>query len=173
MKSIIRVLSFCLLISVFLCLPVFDVKAEERVTYVADVYALTAEEKDGMGVKLGTIEIYKGPLGLVFDPDFIGIPHGYHGIHLYELPKLGPGKAKNGKLVPGLQAGKRVYSLPTIFVAVDGVASEPVVAPFLNNFVQIDDMALIIEYHGDTYSATPKPKEASGRRAAGAIIDVQ
>lgn len=140
---------------------------------------------NGVGSGIGTVTIVQTPYGLVFEPKLKGLVPGLHGFHVHEHPSCAPAE-DNGKMVPAKAAGghldpastKRHGSpwgdghlgdLPTLFVAADGTATHPVLAPRLR-LADVKQRSLMIHAGGDNYSDDPKPLGGGGARAACGVV---
>lgn len=142
-------------------------------------------ESNGEGAALGAVRIVETPYGLAFYPELKGLPTGQHGFHIHEKPSCAPGNS-NGNPVPALAAGGHLDpagtkkhgepwgdghlgDLPPLFVASDGSATSPVLAPRL----KLDDVknrALMIHAGGDNHADHPAPLGGGGSRVACGVI---
>lgn len=139
----------------------------------------------GTGATLGTVRIVETAYGLVFQPSLKGLAPGLHGFHVHENPSCAP-VVKDGVGTPALAAGghydptgsKRhgepwgdghLGDLPALYVAPDGSASNPVLAPRL----KISDMAgrsLMVHAGGDNHADHPAPLGGGGARVACGVV---
>jgi Cu-Zn family superoxide dismutase len=143
-------------------------------------------EMGGVGKDIGTITASSSPYGTIFTPDLSGLTPGLHGFHVHVNPNCGP-KEKDGKMVPGLAAGghydpagtgahKGPYAdghlgdLPALYVAEDGKATFPVLAPRIK-VSDLEGRSLMIHAHGDNYSDEPKKLGGGGPRLACGVVD--
>jgi Cu-Zn family superoxide dismutase len=140
----------------------------------------------GAGKNIGTVMASSSPYGTIFTPALSDLAPGLHGFHVHENPSCGP-KEKDGKMVPGLAAGghydptgagahKGPYAdghlgdLPALYVAEDGRATLPILAPR----VKVSDLkgrSLMIHANGDNYSDEPKPLGGGGPRLACGVVE--
>ena len=136
---------------------------------------------EGAGVSLGSISVTQTPYGILLTPDLKGLPPGIHGFHLHQNPDCSP-KAQDGKIVPALAAGGHydpaktglhegpygnghLGDLPAIFVAQDGSATYPVLAPRLK-LADLKGHSLMIHAGGDNHSDHPQKLGGGGVRIA-------
>ena len=148
------------------------------------VRAATAE---GAGDNLGMIHIEETRFGLVFTPHLTGLPPGIHGFHVHEKGSCDPLAMKDGKVMPAGAAGGHfdpektgkhlgpygeghLGDLPALYVAADGSASYPVLAPRLTRIEQIKGHALMVHAGGDNHSDDPAPLGGGGARFACGVI---
>lgn len=142
---------------------------------------------DGVGDAIGTVTIVDfPPYGAVFVPNLTGLPAGEHGFHIHENPDCGPGE-RNGQKVAGLAAGGHwdpqntgrhegplgaghLGDLPRLYVAEDGSARLPVVAPRIGDVTILRGRALMIHAGGDNYADHPEPLGGGGGRIACGVI---
>lgn len=140
---------------------------------------------DGVEKPIGTVTIAESAHGLVFTPDLKGLKPGLHGFHVHEHPSCAP-KLKDGKKVPALAAGGHydpgktgrhgtawgdghLGDLPGLFVAANGDASYPVLAPRLK-LKDVRGRSLIIHEGGDNHADHPAPLGGGGARVACGLI---
>lgn len=169
------------LIAIWFCLTSTAWGAEIRV-------AVNMAEKQGEGSVLGYIRIVETPYGLVFYPDLQGLPAGLHGFHVHEKPTCTAAE-KDGVIIPALAAGghldpegvKRhgepwgdghLGDLPPLYVAADGTAVNPVLAPRLK-LVDVLNRSIMIHAGGDNHSDHPMPLGGGGARVACGVIGSQ
>ena len=141
--------------------------------------------EQGPGQALGTVSASASPHGVVFTPALTGLSPGLHGFHLHEKPSCAPGQ-KDGKTVPALAAGGHLDpagtqrhgtpwgdghlgDLPPLFVATDGSASQPVLAPRLT-LDALRGHALMLHAGGDNHADHPAPLGGGGARIACGVI---
>lgn len=143
-------------------------------------------DKSGVGKSIGKVAISENQYGLVFMPALKGLPVGLHGFHVHENPSCQPEK-KGGKTTPAGAAGGHydpdsvkkhgapwgkghAGDLPSLYVASDGRATHPVLAPRLE-MSDLKGRALVIHEGGDNYSDQPKPLGGGGSRIACGVIE--
>jgi Cu-Zn family superoxide dismutase len=147
--------------------------------------AVAAAEKQGAGQPMGTVRIVETPYGLAFYPELKGLPPGQHGFHVHEKPSCAPAEA-NGATVPAGGAGGHLDpagtkkhgepwgdghlgDLPPLYVAADGSATSPVLAPRLK-LADVKNRALMIHAGGDNHADHPAPLGGGGARVACGVI---
>lgn len=148
------------------------------------IHAISPE---GVGEAIGSVTIADiAPFGAIFAPDITGLPPGEHGFHVHQNPDCGPGE-KNGEKVAGLAAGGHwdpqgtgrhegpvgnghLGDLPKLYVAPDGSARLPVVAPRIRDVTILRGHSLMIHEGGDNYSDDPAPLGGGGARIACGVI---
>ena len=143
-------------------------------------------EAAGPGAGLGTVRIVESPHGLVFHPALKDLAGGLHGFHVHDKPSCAPAE-QNGAVVPALGAGGHydpagskkhgepwgdgdLGDLPPLYVAPDGTASQPVLAPRLKTLADVKNRALMIHVGGDNHADHPAPLGGGGARLACGII---
>jgi len=139
----------------------------------------------GIGKSPGSVTVSSTPYGTLFTPMLEGLKSGLHGFHIHENPDCSP-KEKDGKMVAGLAAGGHydpektglhegpygkghLGDLPPLYVAEDGKATLPVLAPR----VKLSDLrgrSLMIHIGGDNYSDHPETLGGGGARVACGVI---
>lgn len=147
---------------------------------------LTAVTATGAGAPLGSVKIVETPYGLVFYPDLKGVAPGLHGFHVHENPSCAPA-TQNGALVAALGAGGHLDpggtkkhgtpwgdghlgDLPALYVAADGSAVNPVLAPRMKSLADVKDRALMVHAGGDNHADHPAPLGGGGARVACGVI---
>ena len=125
------------------------------------------------------------PYGLVFTPQLKGLAPGIHGFHVHQNPSCAPAQ-KDGKSEPALAAGGHLDpsgsgkhgepwgdghlgDLPALYVAADGSATHPVLAPRLK-LADVQQRALMVHAGGDNHADHPAPLGGGGARLACGVI---
>lgn len=146
---------------------------------------LNIAEKQGLGAEVGSVRIVETPYGLAFYPTLKDIPPGLHGFHIHEKPSCAAAE-KDGELVPAQSAGAHLDpqatkrhgepwgnghlgDLPPLYVAADGSASNPVLAPRLK-LSDVKNRSLMIHAGGDNHADHPAPLGGGGARIACGVI---
>lgn len=153
---------------------------------LADVVVpMNVVDAQGVGVAAGQVTVGESKYGLVFTPDLQGLMPGLHGFHVHEKPSCAPGE-KDGKPVAALAAGghydpegtKRhgapwgdghLGDLPALYVAPDGTATQPVLAPRLK-LGDLPGHSLMIHAGGDNHADHPMPLGGGGARVVCGVI---
>lgn len=146
---------------------------------------MRATAESGTGQPIGTVVLTDTRYGLLITPKLTGLAPGLHGFHIHEhaachaAPKDGkptPGQAagdhydpaKSGKHL-GPYAEGHLGDLPPLYVAADGTASVPVLAPRIK-LARVQGRSLMIHAGGDNFSDSPEKLGGGGARVAcGAI----
>jgi Cu-Zn family superoxide dismutase len=146
---------------------------------------LNVVDAKGAGSSLGTVRIVETKYGLAFYPDLKGLAPGLHGFHVHENAACGPAD-QNGAPVAALAAGGHldpagtkkhgepwgdghVGDLPALYVAPDGSAANPVLAPRLK-MSDVANRALMVHAGGDNHADHPAPLGGGGARIACGVI---
>lgn len=141
---------------------------------------------DGKSTSAGTVDIEETVYGLVFAPRLQGLPPGLHGFHVHTHPSCAPGK-KDGKPAAAQAAGDHLDpaasgrhgspwgdghlgDLPPLYVAADGSATHPVLAPRLKNLSDLRGHSLMVHAGGDNHADQPQPAGGGGARMACGVI---
>jgi Cu-Zn family superoxide dismutase len=141
--------------------------------------------EDGKGKAVGTITAEQSPYGVILTPALTGLPAGIHGFHLHQNPDCGPGE-QDGKKVPALAAGGHfdpaktgrhegpyasghLGDLPALYVAPDGTATYPVLAPRLK-LADLKGRSLMIHAGGDNHADHPQKLGGGGARIACGVV---
>lgn len=139
----------------------------------------------GIGDPIGKINARVTKFGVLLTPNLHGLTPGMHGFHTHQNADCGAGE-KGGEKIAGLAAGGHfdpentgvhegpfgaghLGDLPALFVAADGTATHPVLAPRLK-LHDLDDRSLMIHAGGDNYSDQPKALGGGGARMACGVV---
>jgi Cu-Zn family superoxide dismutase len=154
--------------------------------FAADlVVTLDLATASGPGAAVGTVRIVETPYGLAFYPQLKGLTPGLRGFHVHEKPSCAPAEL-NGAMVPALGAGGHLDpagtkkhgepwgdghlgDLPALYVAADGSAVQPVLAPRLK-LADVKGRALMVHAGGDNHADHPAPLGGGGARVACGVI---
>lgn len=147
---------------------------------------LTTEK--GVGDSIGTVTITETEYGLLFTPYLKELqPAGMRGFHIHEKASCEPAE-KDGKMQAALAAGGHfdpnktgkhlgpydkeghLGDVPPLYVAQDGTATYPVLAPRIKKLAEIKNTALMIHAGGDNNSDHPMPLGGGGGRFACGVI---
>jgi Cu-Zn family superoxide dismutase len=148
---------------------------------------LRIAEAQGDGATVGTVRIVETRHGLVFQPALKGLPPGLHGFHVHENPSCAP-VTRDGTAVAALGAGGHydpqatkkhgepwgdghLGDLPALYVAADGSAVQPVLAPRLTKVAEIAKRSVMVHAGGDNHADHPAPLGGGGARIACGVID--
>lgn len=149
------------------------------------VVPMTLADETGAGAPVGEVAISESAHGLVFTPALAGLPPGLHGFHVHANADCSPGK-KDGKAVAALAAGghydpqdsKRHGTpwgdghrgdLPPLYVAADGKAAQPVLAPRLS-MADMKGRSLMVHAGGDNHADHPAALGGGGARIACGVV---
>lgn len=138
-------------------------------------------DKQGIGKSVGTVAVHQSAFGLVFTPELKALTPGLHGFHIHENPSCDAAE-KDGEMVPALAAGGHydpyntgkhdtpwgsghAGDLPPLYVAEDGTATQPVLAPRLT-VADLQGRSLMVHAGGDNHSDHPQPLGGGGARVA-------
>ncbi|HCZ14921.1 MAG TPA: superoxide dismutase [Cu-Zn] SodC [Accumulibacter sp.] len=158
--------------------PALACAAETTVT-------LNLADAKGVGAAVGTVRILETPYGLAFYPNLKALAPGLHGFHVHQNPSCAPAE-KDGASVAALAAGghldpqgtKRhgepwgdghLGDLPALYVAADGSATSPVLAPRLK-LSDVANRSLMVHAGGDNHSDHPAALGGGGARVACGVI---
>ena len=140
----------------------------------------------GKATPVGTVRILETAYGLEFSPNLKQLPPGLHGFHLHEKPSCAPG-SKDGAPAAALDAGGHfdpkgsgkhgepwgdghLGDLPALYVATDGTATYPVLAPRLKALGEVRGRSLMVHAGADNHADQPLPLGGGGARMACGII---
>lgn len=141
--------------------------------------------EQGLGKEIGTITATDSAFGLILTPQLSDLSPGLHGFHVHDKPDCSHAM-KDGKAVPALAAGGHydpgttgkhegpygnghLGDLPALYVAADGKAALPVLAPRLKT-ADIKGRSLMIHAGADNYSDMPAALGGGGARAACGVV---
>ena len=140
----------------------------------------------GKATPAGTVRVLETAYGLEFSPDLKQLPPGLHGFHVHEKPSCAPG-SKDGAPAAALGAGGHfdpqnsgkhgepwsaghLGDLPALYVAPDGTATYPVLAPRLKALAEIRGRSLMVHAGADNHADQPLPLGGGGARMACGVI---
>lgn len=152
------------------------------------VVTLYRTAENGTGDTVGTVTLKDTIYGLLLTPNLANLAPGMRGFHIHENPSCSPAE-KNGRTVPGGAAGGHfdpldsnshegpygdghLGDLPPLYVAPDGTATTPVLAPRLRlRFVR--NRAVMVHLRGDNFSDEPVALGGGGPRSVCGVISRQ
>jgi Cu-Zn family superoxide dismutase len=146
---------------------------------------LRSVDANGIGAALGTVRLVETRYGLALYPNLRGLSAGLHGFHVHENGSCEPAQ-RDGKPEPALAAGGHLDpaqskkhgepwgdghlgDLPALYVAPDGTATQPVLAPRLK-LADVRNKALMVHAGGDNHADHPAPLGGGGARVACGVI---
>ena len=149
------------------------------------VVSMTLVDAKGLGAPVGEVTLSESRYGLVLTPRLKGLPPGLHGFHVHEHPSCAPAE-KDGAVVPAQAAGAHydpqrsgrhglpwgdghLGDLPALYVAADGTATDPVLAPRLTR-KDVSGRSLMVHAGGDNHADHPAPLGGGGGRIACGVI---
>jgi Cu-Zn family superoxide dismutase len=141
--------------------------------------ALYDTAQTGPEKSVGTVIIKETKYGLLFTPDLHDLTPGSHGFHVHLNPSCDDnGMAAGGHLDPAktdkhlgpYNDEGHLGDLPALFVATNGTATLPVLAPRLKHLSQIKNHSLMIHEGGDNYSDQPEKLGGGGKRMICGVI---
>ncbi len=149
------------------------------------VVTMNIAHASGAGASLGTLRIVETPYGLAFYPDLAGLAPGLHGFHVHEKPSCAP-ETRDGTAFAALGAGGHLDpagtnrhgepwgdghlgDLPALYVAPDGSATHPLLAPRLK-LADVANRALMVHAGGDNHADHPAPLGGGGARVGCGVI---
>ncbi|MCW3480337.1 superoxide dismutase [Cu-Zn] SodC [Neisseriaceae bacterium JH1-16] len=152
---------------------------------LAQTVDLSFVDAYGSAGRAGTVTIEDTPYGALLTPRLTGLAPGLHGFHLHEHPSCASGLT-DGKPVAALAAGghwdpdktgrhEGPYGnghkgdLPALYVAADGRADYPVLAPRLKA-ADFAGHALMVHVGGDNHSDHPAKLGGGGARLACGVV---
>lgn len=151
----------------------------------ATTVKLSMVDATGTGTGVGDVIITESRYGLVFTPSLHGLPPGLHGFHLHQNASCAPGD-KDGKPAAAVAAGGHydptgsghhgmpwgdghLGDLPALYVAADGTATQPVLAPRLK-VADLRGRSLMVHIGGDNHADQPAALGGGGARMACGVI---
>jgi Cu-Zn family superoxide dismutase len=149
------------------------------------VVPMTLVDAKGVGAAIGEVVLSESPHGIVLTPRLRGLPPGVHGFHLHERASCAPAE-KDGTMGAALAAGAHydpkatgrhglpwgdghLGDLPALYVAADGTATYPVLAPRLAR-KDLPGRSLMVHAGGDNHSDHPAPLGGGAGRIACGVI---
>ena len=143
-------------------------------------------DANGVGKKIGTIELSDTNEGLRITPQLTELPPGDHGFHIHVNPNCGPGSGPNGQPWAGMAAGGHYDpantgkhlgpqgeghkgDMPVLTVDASGKATKAVTAPHLT-VSDTKGRSIMIHAGGDNYSDQPAPLGGGGARIACGVV---
>lgn len=140
---------------------------------------------DAPGKFIGTISAVQTAYGVLLTPDLKSLPPGLHGFHVHQNPDCGS-RDQSGKKGAGLAAGGHydpagsgrhegpygkghLGDLPALYVAADGTATYPVLAPRIK-LSDLKGRSLMIHAGGDNHADHPEKLGGGGARVACGVI---
>jgi superoxide dismutase, Cu-Zn family len=146
---------------------------------------LNAVDASGNGAAVGTVRLVDTRFGLAFYPALKNLQPGLHGFHVHTNPSCAAAD-KDGKKEAAAAAGDHLDpestkkhgepwgdghlgDLPALYVAADGTASNPVLAPRLK-LADVRNRSLMIHAGGDNHADHPAPSGGGGARVACGVI---
>lgn len=172
-------IAFALALAAIAAIPAPSHAAEATVT-------LNLAQADGAGAAVGTVRLVETRYGLALYPSLNGLPAGLHGFHVHENASCAP-STKDGVAVPAGAAGGHLDplgskhhgepwgdghlgDLPPLYVAADGSAGTPVLAPRLK-LSDVTHHALVVHAGGDNHADHPAALGGGGARVACGVIE--
>ena len=142
-------------------------------------------DANGIGAAVGTVRIEAREYGVLISPQLKGLEPGIHGFHVHTNPNCASAE-KDGKPVAGLAAGGHydpqqtnlhqgpygtghLGDLPALYVAADGSANYPVLAPRLK-LADLTGRSLMIHAGGDNHADHPAPLGGGGARVVCGVV---
>ena len=154
--------------------------------YAADV-VMNEIDASGKTTAIGTVTLSETPYGVLFTPNLHGLPTGMHGFHLHEKPNCANTTVDGVVAVAGAAGGHwdpmhtgkhegtyvqgHLGDLPGLYVAADGTATTPVLAPRIKDLSQVHELALMIHAGGDNHSDHPAKFGGGGARIACGVVN--
>jgi len=154
--------------------------------FAVDV-GLSLIDASGKATPIGSVSLTETPYGVLFTPSLTGLPPGLHGFHLHEKPNCANTTVDGVVTVAGAagshwdpaHSGKHegpygsghLGDLPGLYVAADGTATTPVLAPRIKDLSQVHGLALMVHAGGDNHSDHPAKLGGGGMRIACGVVN--
>jgi superoxide dismutase, Cu-Zn family len=149
------------------------------------VIAMRLVDEKGVGKEVGNVRVTSSQYGLVFTPELKGLNAGLHGFHVHENASCET-QVKDGKTVPAGAAGAHLDpqktnrhstpwgdghlgDLPALYIATDGSATQPVLAPRLK-LADLKGRSLMLHVGGDNHADHPAPLGGGGARMVCGVV---
>jgi Cu-Zn family superoxide dismutase len=143
-------------------------------------------DASGKATPAGSVRVTETAYGLVFTPSLTQLPPGLHGFHVHENASCAPA-TKDGTATAALGAGGHfdpkgtkhhgepwgdghLGDLPALYVAPDGTAVYPVLAPRMKSLAEIRGRSLMVHAGADNHADHPMPLGGGGARMACGVI---
>ena len=166
-------------------LPIAIVFAAQAAVAAELTVAVHAVRATGVAESIGQVRLVDTPYGMALYPRLTGLTPGLHGFHIHERPSCDPAEAA-GAMAPAMAAGGHfdptnsrkhgepwgdghLGDLPALFVAADGTASNPVLAPRLK-VSDVRNRSIMVHVGGDNHADHPAPLGGGGARMACGVI---
>ncbi|MBA2651219.1 MAG: superoxide dismutase family protein [Tatlockia sp.] len=145
-------------------------------TSEAAMKAVTIYSTADNSKEIGQIVFNDSEYGLLILPNLTSLPPGLHGFHLHQHPKcsdhgMGAGAhydPTNTNSHQGPFGKGHLGDLPALYVAGDGKANSPILAPRLKT-TDLSRLSVMIHAGGDNYGDTPPLGGGGERIACGSI----
>jgi Cu-Zn family superoxide dismutase len=163
------------------------VMAVSAMSALAVDVAMNEVDAAGKVIPIGTVSLTETPYGLLLTPNLSGLPSGMHGFHLHEKPSCANTVTDDVVTVAGAAGGHwdpdhtgkhegpygqgHLGDLPGLFVAVNGTATTPVLAPRIKDLGQLHGLALMVHAGGDNHSDHPAKLGGGGIRIACGVVN--
>lgn len=138
--------------------------------------------KDG-NTAVGQVVAVNTPYGVAFYPNLKGLTPGMHGFHVHQNPDCGATDAglamKAGGHWDPEKKGAHSFpwdvnghkgDLPSLYVAADGTAVTPVLAPKIKTVDELKGHSVMIHVGGDNFHDHPAKLGGGGARLACGVI---